>query len=601
MAPSQPRTSRRLSSLLVLGTNEFLPQLYESTKHRARLGIENQPTHLSLRVGRMAAIDAAGRTPLLAGGERPARAMTWRRGAAAVAVASACVIASCGLVLFAVRARGSAPVALAEGGRASGARQQKLADLLTAPLEGVATRLGHVIRSSLATEDGVATYTNSEGGEQRMPTVDDYACFMKSDAFLELVNDCCKTIYVSPHASSRLPLELPLGPAENPAAKGLPFGTRFRYFVGKGNQFMFNGASQGTIDFINRYFGFDIKTVEVTSRFRKVVHAFKLGDSNPPKEFVEFLTDLPEVLPDYEGMLAVDVASLPPASTVLYNNFPHEPLGSPAVILKYCEGADHVGKLNGGLPMKIAPGDCDAVLREYNVICTCGEILVVGWTWPGATRNVWEHSLVALDAKALDACEPPAEEPARAADVAGAAGGRGAADVAGAAGGRGAARRAGAAGGVVPAAESPEDACATASEYDPAAQHWYYWTKDAGGADVKMVRHWCPSLYVPQERWYKYQRYIPRGNNNRPAPPINDFDFLNSYARDEYAASRKKMAAFANTPTFDDWTLGNALGALEKGKARFAAFDDDALGNQAPPPPPSSPVLTGHALSLLSY
>jgi hypothetical protein len=137
---------------------------------------------------------------------------------------------------------------------------------------------------------------------------------------------------------------------------------------------------------------------------------------------------------------------------------------------------------------------------------------------------------------------------------------------------------------VVPAAESPEDACATASEYDPAAQHWYYWTKDAGGADVKMVRHWCPSLYVPQERWYKYQRYIPRGNNNRPAPPINDFDFLNSYARDEYAASRKKMAAFANTPTFDDWTLGNALGALEKGKARFAAFDDEP---GAPPPPPS--------------
>ena len=35
-------------------------------------------------------------------------------------------------------------------------------------------------------------------------------------------------------------------------------------------------------------------------------------------------------------------------------------------------------------------------------------------------------------------------------------------------------------------------------------------------------------------------RYVPRTNNNLPAPPINDFDFLNTFARDYYKETRAK-------------------------------------------------------------
>lgn len=75
--------------------------------------------------------------------------------------------------------------------------------------------------------------------------------------------------------------------------------------------------------------------------------------------------------------------------------------------------------------------------------------------------------------------------------------------------------------------------------YDPPSQHWYYDVEVSGGGTMRWVRHWCPSEWKPQERFYKYQRYMPRSQNNRPAPPINDFDFLDSYARSYYTKSRR--------------------------------------------------------------
>lgn len=206
-----------------------------------------------------------------------------RRPTAGIAVVAVFAVALCGALLLVGQVK---PVSLEQASHGGEARQTELANLLTAPLENVATGLGHVIRSSLA--GGVASWASGDGGEQRMPTVDDYQCYFKSDSFLDLMTDCCKTIYVSPHASSRLPLEFALGPAVKPAEKGFPYGarsssqpppsyssaavlppsrspsaharssascvsqlignacagTRFRYLVGKGNQFMFNGATQ---------------------------------------------------------------------------------------------------------------------------------------------------------------------------------------------------------------------------------------------------------------------------------------------------------------------------------------------------------------------
>ena len=63
--------------------------------------------------------------------------------------------------------------------------------------------------------------------------------------------------------------------------------------------------------------------------------------------------------------------------------------------------------------------------------------------------------------------------------------------------------------------------------------------------------------HTHQEAWYKYQRYVPHTKNNLPAPPINDFDFLNSFARDYYRETRAKTRYDANAGSFDDFNLGN--------------------------------------------
>ena len=60
---------------------------------------------------------------------------------------------------------------------------------------------------------------------------------------------------------------------------------------------------------------------------------------------------------------------------------------------------------------------------------------------------------------------------------------------------------------------------------------------------------------MPQEAWYKYQRYVPRQLNNKPPPPINDFDFMNSYAQMRGEPSHGPWG-------IDDFTLGNAQASV---------------------------------------
>eukprot|EP00293_Proteomonas_sulcata_P005618 CAMPEP_0184329944 /NCGR_PEP_ID=MMETSP1049-20130417/144414_1 /TAXON_ID=77928 /ORGANISM="Proteomonas sulcata, Strain CCMP704" /LENGTH=280 /DNA_ID=CAMNT_0026652335 /DNA_START=192 /DNA_END=1034 /DNA_ORIENTATION=+ len=186
------------------------------------------------------------------------------------------------------------------------------------------------------------------------------------------------------------------------------------------------------------------------------------------------------------------------------------------------------------------------------IICNCGNIIVLGFTWPEAPQNIWEHSLIKLEEAALNGCKAGQEmepEPMPA----------------------------------IPAPppykpQTPEEACRDAPDFDPAAQHWFYYKEESDGSKTKMVRHWCPSAWVPQEIWYKYQRYLPRTKNNMPPPPINDFDFMNSYARDEYYDSRAKAEQEANEGRFDDWTLGNSGAELSKTK-QWPHFNDDDIGN----------------------
>jgi len=400
------------------------------------------------------------------------------------------------------------------------------------------------------------------------PTPEEFKCYFESDWFMRLVRSCCKTLYIPPAAMGYLPMDYELGPAVAPAAMGMPYGTRFRYYVGRGNDLLFNGGDDYALEFINRYFGFDLRSVPTDTRFVKKVHTYVLGDPNPPREYVDIISMLPEELPNYAGITAVDVASLPDSTTLLYDNSPVTPAASPAFLIKYCEATDPAGALNGGLPMKVQPSDCPTLLSE-GIHCYCGNIIYLGWIWPEAAQNIWEHSLINLDDEAPDACTPPADNSPAA---------------------------------MPPAPEgtrapmSDEDAmaaCKEQADYDPTAQHWYYYQQTEDGGQVKMVRHWCPSEWIPQEMWYKYQRYLPRAKNNFPAPPINDFDLMNSFARAEYASSRDNMRELAKSGVFDDWTLGNSAAnffmADQTKKAPRATFNDNDLGNSDARLSPLSP------------
>eukprot|EP00961_Rhodomonas_salina_P028735 387727-Rhodomonas_salina.1 len=61
-------------------------------------------------------------------------------------------------------------------------------------------------------------------------------------------------------------MDYELGPAVAPAAMGMPYGTRFRYYVGRGNDLLFNGGDDYALEFINRYFGFDLRSVPTDTR-----------------------------------------------------------------------------------------------------------------------------------------------------------------------------------------------------------------------------------------------------------------------------------------------------------------------------------------------
>lgn len=41
--------------------------------------------------------------------------------------------------------------------------------------------------------------------------------------------------------------------------------------------------------------------------------------------------------------------------------------------------------------------------------------------------------------------------------------------------------------------QTPEEACKDAPDYDPAAQHWYYWKAESDGSKTKMVQPQAPN------------------------------------------------------------------------------------------------------------
>lgn len=205
---------------------------------------------------------------------------------------------------------------------------------------------------------------------------------------------------------------------------------------------------------------------------------------------------------------------------------------------------------------QVEPGDCVAA-KEKGIKCTCGHVIILGWVWNKAVENTWDHSLIYADDMARKVCKPrqgprsgkapallpPPAEPRR----------------------------------KMTAKEAIDLVCKNQPEYDPGAQQWYYMKAEVDGGKTIMVRHWCKSDHTASEPFYRYQRYLPRQLNNKPPPPINDFDFMNSYSQVASRPSRQPHLGI------DDYTLGNADagGARWEGAAgtgtdnvREMGFDD---------------------------
>jgi hypothetical protein len=228
----------------------------------------------------------------------------------------------------------------------------------------------------------------------------DYKSFFTGDHFAQLSDSCCKTVFFPPGHGELLPMDLELDG---------PYALRIRNFIGNRNTFLFNGGDEKTVAFINRYYGFDIKTVPVISGFKRRSSRMVVGDPSTPSAIpsayalertvgATYYGGLPDKVAPTEDMVAVDTLSLPGASIIIYNNWPRVPTGTPAFIARYCQIQDPYKE--GGLPLKVEVTECPAA-ESRGFPCSCGFINFVGWNWLGSNANIWDTSVVNGDDIAL--------------------------------------------------------------------------------------------------------------------------------------------------------------------------------------------------------
>lgn len=92
-----------------------------------------------------------------------------------------------------------------------------------------------------------------------------------------------------------------------------------------------------------RYFGTQLETAPIISGFAKHESYYYAGNHGSPSVIPQAFKPLPRKLEATPEMTAVDTASMPHATAVLYNNFPREPTSSPAFMMKYCQRIGPLG------------------------------------------------------------------------------------------------------------------------------------------------------------------------------------------------------------------------------------------------------------------
>ena len=192
----------------------------------------------------------------------------------------------------------------------------------------------------------------------------DLAGLVSSDVFNFLSQHCCRVLFFPATAQAALPLSLQGGVNGDLAQ-------RLRDFVGHANSLVFNGADANTLEFVNQYFGTEMKLTDVISSF-KMRAAYEIaGDQSTPMSYPEKIEEeLPDTLDANENVNAVDTATLPPATAVVYSNFPRTPTGSPMFMLKYCQIANPY--VQDGVRITVSPPDCAAAGKDLGSECSCG-------------------------------------------------------------------------------------------------------------------------------------------------------------------------------------------------------------------------------------
>ena len=192
----------------------------------------------------------------------------------------------------------------------------------------------------------------------------DLAGLVSSDVFNFLSQHCCRVLFFPATAQAALPLSLQGGVNGDLAQ-------RLRDFVGHANSLVFNGADANTLKFVNQYFGTEMKLTDVISSFKMRASYEIAGDQSTPMSYPEKMEEeLPDTLDANEDVNAVDVATLPPATAVVYNNFPRTPTGSPLFMLKYCQVANPY--VQDGVRITVSPPDCAAAEKDLGSECSCG-------------------------------------------------------------------------------------------------------------------------------------------------------------------------------------------------------------------------------------
>lgn len=216
------------------------------------------------------------------------------------------------------------------------------------------------------------------GGEYRDPHfLFDYG----AQTFRDLSEQCCTAIIVPPMKNS-----MPIYNAQASVAQ------RLRNYVANGNHMVFTGGSLLSIEFINRYFYFNIEPIAQSGVFKGSGY----GNYSPGPFRKLINDDLPWVYKlapdtlyqDYTSVQSMDLRSLPSGTTVLYMT----PKSSPVFAIKFCQ---RLSERHGETPIKTVPRDCwRHAARGYP--CSCGTITYIGYDWHyDQTAADWDKVLLA--------------------------------------------------------------------------------------------------------------------------------------------------------------------------------------------------------------